>query len=78
MYVTHGLGKGILFMMAGSIILQTGTRSMSREETGWKDALYCGNSDNWWIKSLAFRRRVVGSCQNRFYLMAFSKQACMT
>src|ERR671930_213348 len=30
MYVTHGLGKGILFMMAGSIILQTGTRSMSR------------------------------------------------
>jgi proton-translocating NADH-quinone oxidoreductase chain M len=29
MYVTHGLGKGILFMMAGSIILQTGTRSMS-------------------------------------------------
>src|SRR5918996_290657 len=30
MYVTHGLGKAILFMMAGSIILQTGTRSMSR------------------------------------------------
>ena len=30
MYVTHGLGKGILFMMAGSIILQTGTRSMSK------------------------------------------------
>ena len=29
-YVTHGLGKAILFMMAGSIILQTGTRSMSR------------------------------------------------
>src|ERR671924_2009766 len=30
LYVTHGLGKAILFMMAGSIILQTGTRSMSR------------------------------------------------
>ncbi len=30
MYVTHGLGKAILFMTAGSIILQTGTRSMSR------------------------------------------------
>ena len=29
-YITHGLGKAILFMMAGSIILQTGTRSMSR------------------------------------------------
>jgi len=30
MYVTHGLGKAILFMMAGSIILQTGTRSMAK------------------------------------------------
>ena len=30
LYVTHGLGKAILFMMAGSIILQTGTRSMSK------------------------------------------------
>ena len=30
MYVTHGLGKAILFMMACSIILQTGTRSMSK------------------------------------------------
>jgi proton-translocating NADH-quinone oxidoreductase chain M len=30
MYVTHGLGKAILFMMAGSIILQTGTRRMSK------------------------------------------------
>ncbi|MDQ3902172.1 MAG: NADH-quinone oxidoreductase subunit M [Thermoproteota archaeon] len=30
MYVTHGLGKAILFMMAGAIILQTGTRSMSK------------------------------------------------
>src|SRR5919199_296390 len=30
MYVTHGLGKAILFMMAGSIILQKGTRSMSK------------------------------------------------
>ncbi len=30
MYVSHGLGKAILFMMAGAIILQTGTRSMSR------------------------------------------------
>ena len=29
-YVTHGLGKAILFMMAGSIILQAGTRSMSK------------------------------------------------
>jgi len=29
MYVSHGLGKAILFMMAGAIILQTGTRSMS-------------------------------------------------
>jgi NADH-quinone oxidoreductase subunit M len=29
-YVTHGLGKAILFMMAGSIILRTGTRSMSK------------------------------------------------
>jgi NADH-quinone oxidoreductase subunit M len=30
MYVSHGLGKAILFMMAGSIILQTGTRSMAK------------------------------------------------
>src|SRR5918912_3044467 len=30
MYVTHGLGKAVLFMMAGSIILQTGTRSMAK------------------------------------------------
>jgi len=30
MYVSHGLGKDILFMMAGGIILQTGTRSMSK------------------------------------------------
>jgi proton-translocating NADH-quinone oxidoreductase chain M len=30
MYITHGLGKAILFMMAGSIILQTGTRSMTK------------------------------------------------
>src|SRR3954453_11322150 len=30
MYITHGLGKAILFMMAGSIILQTGTRRMSK------------------------------------------------
>jgi NADH-quinone oxidoreductase subunit M len=30
MYVTHALGKGILFMMAGSIILQTGTRNMDK------------------------------------------------
>ena len=29
-YVSHGLGKALLFMMAGSIILQTGTRSMSQ------------------------------------------------
>src|SRR6266498_2662279 len=30
MYVSHGLGKAILFMMAGAIILQTETRSMSK------------------------------------------------
>jgi len=30
MYVSHGLGKGLLFMMAGSIILQVGTRSMTK------------------------------------------------
>jgi len=30
MYVSHGLGKAILFMMAGAILLQTGTRSMSK------------------------------------------------
>src|SRR6185503_8370934 len=30
LYITHGLGKAILFMMAGSIIQQTGTRSMSK------------------------------------------------
>jgi NADH-quinone oxidoreductase subunit M len=30
MYVSHGLGKAILFMMAGAIILQTGTRRMSK------------------------------------------------
>lgn len=30
LYVSHGLGKALLFMMAGSIILQTGTRSMSQ------------------------------------------------
>lgn len=30
MYVTHGLGKGILFMMAGIIILKVGTRSISK------------------------------------------------
>lgn len=30
MYVSHGLGKAILFMMAGAIILQTQTRSMSQ------------------------------------------------
>ena len=30
LYVTHGLGKALLFMMAGSVILQTGTRNMDR------------------------------------------------
>ncbi|SRR5579884_9755 len=30
LYVTHGLGKAILFMAAGSVMLQTGTRNMSR------------------------------------------------
>ena len=30
MYVTHALGKGILFMMAGIIILKVGTRSLSK------------------------------------------------
>jgi proton-translocating NADH-quinone oxidoreductase chain M len=29
LYVTHGLGKALLFMMAGSVILQTGTRNMA-------------------------------------------------
>jgi len=28
LYVSHGFGKALLFMMAGSIILQTGTRNM--------------------------------------------------
>ena len=28
MYVTHAIGKGILFMMAGSIIVKVGTRSI--------------------------------------------------
>ena len=30
MYVTHALGKGILFMMAGIIIVKVGTRSLSK------------------------------------------------
>ena len=30
MYITHGLGKGILFMMAGIIIVKVGTRSISK------------------------------------------------
>ena len=30
MYVTHGLGKGLLFMMAGIIIVKVGTRSLSK------------------------------------------------
>ncbi len=30
MYVTHGLGKGLLFMMAGIIIVKVGTRSISK------------------------------------------------
>ena len=30
MYVTHALGKGILFMMAGIIIVKVGTRSFSK------------------------------------------------
>ena len=30
MYITHGIGKGILFMMAGIIILKVGTRSISK------------------------------------------------
>ena len=30
MYVSHGLGKGLLFMMSGAIILQVGTRSMTK------------------------------------------------
>lgn len=30
LYVTHGLGKALLFMMAGSVILQTGTRNMDK------------------------------------------------
>lgn len=30
MYVTHGLGKGILFMMAGILIVKVGTRKISQ------------------------------------------------
>ncbi|MEJ7640586.1 MAG: NADH-quinone oxidoreductase subunit M [Candidatus Nitrosocosmicus sp.] len=30
LYVSHGLGKALLFMMAGSIVLQTGTRNMDK------------------------------------------------
>ena len=30
MYVTHALGKGILFMMAGILIVKVGTRSISK------------------------------------------------
>ena len=30
MYVTHGLGKGILFMMAGILIVNVGTRSIQK------------------------------------------------
>ncbi|HSA75770.1 MAG TPA: NADH-quinone oxidoreductase subunit M, partial [Candidatus Nitrosocosmicus sp.] len=30
MYVSHALGKGLLFMMAGAVILQTGTRNMDK------------------------------------------------
>jgi NADH-quinone oxidoreductase subunit M len=30
MYVTHAIGKGILFMMAGIIIIKVGTRSLSK------------------------------------------------
>ena len=30
MYVTHALGKGLLFMMAGILIVRAGTRSLSR------------------------------------------------
>ncbi len=30
MYVTHALGKGLLFMMVGAVILQTGTRNMDK------------------------------------------------
>ena len=29
LYVSHGLGKALLFMMAGSVILQTGSRNMN-------------------------------------------------
>ncbi|HEY6536595.1 MAG TPA: NADH-quinone oxidoreductase subunit M [Candidatus Nitrosocosmicus sp.] len=30
LYVTHGLGKALLFMMAGSMILETGTRNLDK------------------------------------------------
>ena len=30
MYITHALGKGLLFMTAGIIIVQVGTRSISK------------------------------------------------
>ncbi len=29
-YVTHGLGKALLFMSSGSLIMQTGTRNMNK------------------------------------------------
>ena len=48
MYVSHGLGKAILFMMAGSIILQTGTRSMSKLRRSCRpDAIYSCNCYDW-------------------------------
>ena len=47
MYVTHGLGKAILFMMAGSIILQTGTRSMSKLGGLAGKMPYTGSCNDW-------------------------------
>ncbi len=47
LYVSHGLGKALLFMMAGSIIVQTGTRDM--DKLRWvisQNALHCGANDD--------------------------------
>ena len=50
MYVTHAIGKGILFMMAGIIIVKVGTRSISKLGwIGWKDANYSSMCSNWCI-----------------------------
>ena len=48
LYVTSGLGKAILFMMAGSISLQTGTTSMSKlRRPRLEDAVHRGCGNDW-------------------------------